>query len=359
MESARGHEITIDQSTTPAGWYADPAGSGGKRWWDGVQWTTHMQAAAPPPPPQPQFQAQPAAMVLHQPQQIDPQRVDPYAASNPYGLPAVQERPYVPMQHTTLPPVAMGEVHQASNGAAIGSVVVGAVAFCLSLVGLIPGSPVFYYSVGGVFAIVGGARALARQRRGFGTSRIAPVAAIILGSLAVLFMVIGVLIHTTLSSSVNYGTNGSQSQTGTTSGSTTGALPTAPSFSTDATLTRYEASAGQLATSIYATYNGGQVSTGAVPAQWPGALMESTDGVVSFPSGTAAATLPNDEVVKYVLSSDGKYFVVAVTGGTHQEVAIYDSQDNVFTWVCDTGAPATCPSGGLDPNSSGDTTSDS
>jgi uncharacterized RDD family membrane protein YckC len=34
--------------TTPApGWYPDPGGSGGQRWWDGVRWTDHL---APPPP---------------------------------------------------------------------------------------------------------------------------------------------------------------------------------------------------------------------------------------------------------------------------------------------------------------------
>lgn len=29
----------------PAGWYNDPAGSGGKRWWDGERWTDAVQGA--------------------------------------------------------------------------------------------------------------------------------------------------------------------------------------------------------------------------------------------------------------------------------------------------------------------------
>ncbi|WP_349898395.1 DUF2510 domain-containing protein [Parafrigoribacterium soli] len=32
----------------PADWYPDPAGSGGRRWWDGTQWTSHVRAAEPP-----------------------------------------------------------------------------------------------------------------------------------------------------------------------------------------------------------------------------------------------------------------------------------------------------------------------
>lgn len=38
--------------TTPAaGWYSDPGGSGGLRWWDGQQWTDHLRPAAPATPP--------------------------------------------------------------------------------------------------------------------------------------------------------------------------------------------------------------------------------------------------------------------------------------------------------------------
>lgn len=42
----------------PAGWYTDPDGSGGQRYWNGYSWTEHQspapQAPPPPPPPQPE-----------------------------------------------------------------------------------------------------------------------------------------------------------------------------------------------------------------------------------------------------------------------------------------------------------------
>ncbi len=41
----------MTQPPPPPGWYPDPAGSGGTRWWNGQGWTEHVQAAAPPPPP--------------------------------------------------------------------------------------------------------------------------------------------------------------------------------------------------------------------------------------------------------------------------------------------------------------------
>jgi uncharacterized protein YxjI len=41
----------VTQPPPPPGWYADPAGSGGTRWWDGQGWTEHVQRPAPPPPP--------------------------------------------------------------------------------------------------------------------------------------------------------------------------------------------------------------------------------------------------------------------------------------------------------------------
>lgn len=44
---------------TPAGWYADPDGSGGQRYWDGHAWTEHQAPVPQPPPPPPSPAPQP------------------------------------------------------------------------------------------------------------------------------------------------------------------------------------------------------------------------------------------------------------------------------------------------------------
>ena len=367
-----GHAISIEsRPATPAGWYTDPAGTGGKRWWDGVQWTSNLQA---PPAPTPS-----AAVVSRQPQRADPYaNPNPYAnpgpnpylnsnqygAANPYGVTGGYgtNNHYVggagnPVARDGYLRVPMQQVHQQHNSAAIGSVVVGAVAFCLSLVGLVPGSPVFYYSVGGIFAIIGGARALARRRQGYGTNMAAPVIAIVLGSLAVIFMIAGIMIHSTLG--YNAGTTsttgtssnaGSQVSGGTNDGESTAKVPAAPTFASDANLTAYEQTAGNVALSVDQFSNGGFAFDD--HGTWPAALTVMSDGTILLPPGTSAGHVPVGQHLRYVVSADEKSFEVIVSGDSQQEFAIYDSTLNAFTWSC-VPADTTCPPGGVSGDSGG------
>jgi hypothetical protein len=60
----------------PPGWYPDPAGGPGRRWWDGYEWTdaTVLPQQPPPPPPQP-------AWAEAAPPQGPPTEVAPWAAA--------------------------------------------------------------------------------------------------------------------------------------------------------------------------------------------------------------------------------------------------------------------------------------
>ena len=66
-------------SSTPAGWYNDPGGSGHLRWWDGTAWSAHL---APQPTPTP---------VVPPPVAPVPPAYEPTATT-------VENEPYVPFQ---------------------------------------------------------------------------------------------------------------------------------------------------------------------------------------------------------------------------------------------------------------------
>ena len=40
-----GSSARPSPTSPPAGWYADPDGGSGQRWWDGRRWTEHRQSS--------------------------------------------------------------------------------------------------------------------------------------------------------------------------------------------------------------------------------------------------------------------------------------------------------------------------
>lgn len=54
----------VSQPPPPPGWYPDPGGGPGARWWDGQGWTEHVQQPTPPAPPAgPSLYDQPVLLV--------------------------------------------------------------------------------------------------------------------------------------------------------------------------------------------------------------------------------------------------------------------------------------------------------
>ncbi|MFT4219509.1 MAG: DUF805 domain-containing protein [Microbacterium sp.] len=87
-----------------AGWYPDPSGTPGERWWDGVQWTASTRAASASPTYPPSAYATPPAYAV---EPYSPAgTAQPYAPSQPYAQSAyalpvgawrspVDDRPFV------------------------------------------------------------------------------------------------------------------------------------------------------------------------------------------------------------------------------------------------------------------------
>ncbi|MGY2002021.1 phospholipid scramblase-related protein [Blastococcus sp. SYSU DS1024] len=70
----------------PPGWYPDPAGGQGSRWWDGQGWTEHVQQAAPPPPPPPQQPPAAGPSLYDQPVLLVNQKTKLIELTNEYAV---------------------------------------------------------------------------------------------------------------------------------------------------------------------------------------------------------------------------------------------------------------------------------
>ena len=89
--------------TVPPGWYADPSGQPGTRWWDGAQWTDHTQPAPAPVPPQQPQQPHPPQQGQQGQQPYPSHPAQPnHAPAGPvgWGTPQGYQPPPVQTSHT-------------------------------------------------------------------------------------------------------------------------------------------------------------------------------------------------------------------------------------------------------------------
>ncbi len=75
----------MTQPPPPPGWYPDPAGTPGTRWWDGARWTEHRQPGGPPPSPSGSGSGA-RSVLLEQPTLVVNQRAKLIELTNEYAV---------------------------------------------------------------------------------------------------------------------------------------------------------------------------------------------------------------------------------------------------------------------------------
>lgn len=303
------------QSTVPAGWYADPGQSGGKRWWDGHQWTDNLQVAKP---------------------------VAPVAATaaNPYGLNGGTQGAYVHLSSTgpiathtnTVPP---------RNITAWFALIFGAAAVALTFETELPGTPAFYAVPAGVVAILAGVRALMLRREKRATNGLAPVVGMIFGGGAMVVALLGItlvgVVNTVSSGMVNTSVNVPSGSATFTAAPGTSSEPLV--FPGNPQLTQAGTVVQAVATALNRTYASGASSL-AVGQAWPTSLTVKGHAVLNS-HGTRLAVLPSGFALKFLPSTDGKSYRLVATGTDPNELATYNSATNKFSWSC-LPSDATC-----------------
>ncbi|HEX4057840.1 MAG TPA: DUF2510 domain-containing protein [Galbitalea sp.] len=304
------------QSTVPAGWYADPGQSGGKRWWDGHQWTDNLQRPAP---------------VATVPTTTGP---------NPYGLNSGVRGPFVPLNTGSIP-VSSASTAPKSNLTAWVALVLGAAAVALSFETALPGMPSFYVVPVGILAILGGVRALLLRREERATNALAPVVGILLAAAATVVVLLGVnlvgIVNTVSGGMVNTSANAPAAPATFTATPWTSAEPIV--FPANSQLTQAGTVVQTVATALNRGYASGASSLSAGQA-WPTALV-IRGTVVEKSNGARLATLPSGFTLKYLPSTDGKSYRLVATGTDPNELATYNSATNAFSWSC-LPSDATC-----------------
>lgn len=287
--------MALPANVLPAGWYTDPGKSGGKRWWDGKQWTDHLQMPA----------AKPTAAARQ--------------SANPY--PAGFDQTYT----TARIPVLV----RVSNRAAWLSLLFGVAALGLTVVSALPGSPIIWVSGVGVVAVIWGIRALARLRSGRSTIVWAPILGMLLGIVATISMVLGIGLMSLA------GSIGPQSPAAGSSPSVVSPPKTSPEpfvFPSNSQLTADEVAVQTLATAVNRAFAGGN-SKLATGQAWPTSLTMSGSNVLTA-TGKHVATLPAGLTAHYQLATNGSSYQIAVTGENTAELATYNSGSNGFSWGC-------------------------
>ena len=360
--------MTIETtSAAAAGWYADPAGSTALRWWDGIQWTNHLQqGVVQQPVAQQAVVQQPVAQQAPLPVAAPEVDLSGYRPGEGFGgIPrggtfsqagyntgGFGGSPYVP-------------IARINNSIAWFAFVAGIVAIGAIAIRIAAPTASFYLPVFGLTAIVSSIRAIARSRRGTVTVVWAPIVGLVLGSIAEIILIAVLILGAMVQSGAikpgtvdpNSGSSSSTGSTGSTGGTKIGPpTGTGINYSMGHGSIQYQPASATLSAAADAEAQLVAALKEQYPQQnWPQSLEPGPDGEVVASDGHDVGTfLQSGWYIDYRVL-DGGDFLLEITAQQTDEVAVYYSDvDGYWAWcnqsdaTCKTRSPV-APTTSSDP----------
>ena len=313
----RGHTISSEtQTRLPAGWYTDPGQSGGKRWWDGTQWTSHLKMPDAPA-------ARAAAVTGH----TNPHGIGIVPASS-YGIAVAPASAYGTELYGSADPVL---ARKSKNNTAFLSLLFGLLAVGFMIVTFLPGPKTYWVAGAGAIAILLGIIAIAQRIGGRTTNVWAPILGILIGGSATTLMLMGIAVL----SLFNSGTSELLPTSSTTANAEVAPPPASSEpfvFPANPALTVDGSVVQQLATALNQKYASGKPAL-AAGQTWPATITLSGTQVTA-PDGSVIATVPTGDSVGYSLSANQKSYTITVSGANRTEAASYGSGIDRFSFKC-------------------------
>lgn len=329
-----------------AGWYKDPAGSSALRWWDGTQWTNHLQQSAPPPPPvaaaviPPVYApAQPGGQLppVQQPAAQEPEIA--LSAYSPMTGYASQPRDNSRAFDTYASRAPLNSAH-VNNTVAWVSFVAGLVSIgAIFIATLLPGT--YFLPVFGLTSIIAGIRAIIRYRQRTVTVLWAPIIGMVLGGIAEFILIAGMVAFSNqVAAPPTSQTADIIGPTGTTTRYDMGVGSPQYVPTSNATLSQAALDVSKVVQVLQTDYTDGKVGA-AASGSWPGDLVHDASGDVKTIDGRDLGTLISPGWhLAYTLDGTGN-MILAISGPDTSELAVYDSVNNEYLAWCES-SDATC-----------------
>jgi hypothetical protein len=324
--------VTIETTTIPAGWYKDPAGSTAQRWWNGREWTDHLQQPAPVPVvppvvPQPVIQ-QPVA----QQQELS---LSHYSPTTGYAQ-APRDTAWGNDPYANRTPLTNAHVNNSIAWISLvaGLVSIGAIFFAV----MFPGN--YYLPIFGLTATITGIRAISRYRRRTVTNLWAPIIGIVCGVIAEFILILGMIIGTTgvpTSAPMPVSTVG---PTGSTTNYDMGQGTPQYLPSGNATLSQATMDETKIVSVLQADYANGKTGA-AADGSWPSEILHNAAGEVTTSDGRdLGALISPGWHLAYKLEPNGAY-LLEVSGTNTTEVAVFVSDTSEYAAWCE-ASDTTC-----------------